>query len=79
MNIQESLGVVLKEIRTERNISQEQFALSIDMDRTYYSSVESGKRNISLQNLLKIANGFNIPLSHIFILIEKIEGGKNNV
>ena len=43
------------------------FALSIGMDRTYYASVESGKRNISLENIKKIADGFGISLSQLFI------------
>ena len=43
-------GKACKEYREEMNISQEKFALSIGMDRTYYSSVEAGKRNVSIQN-----------------------------
>ena len=46
--------------------SQEKFALSIDMDRTYYASVESGKRNISINNIEKIAKGFNVSLEELF-------------
>jgi Predicted transcriptional regulators len=47
-------------------MSQEKFALSIDMDRSYYASVESGKRNISINNIEKIANGLNITLEELF-------------
>ena len=36
------------------------------MDRTYYASVESGKRNISLNNIVKIAEGFNLYLEELF-------------
>lgn len=36
------------------------------MDRTYYASVESGKRNISLNNIVKIAKGFNLSLEELF-------------
>ena len=36
------------------------------MDRTYYASVESGKRNISLQNIEKIAKGFGVSISQLF-------------
>lgn len=42
------------------------------MDRTYYASVEAGKRNISLQNIKKIADGFNVSISELFNLTEKI-------
>ena len=58
--IQMYFGKACKEYREEMNISQEKFALSIGMDRTYYSSVEAGKRNVSIQNIKKIADGFGI-------------------
>lgn len=44
----EKLGQRIKSLRIEKGLSQEKFALFIDMDRTYYASVESGKRNISI-------------------------------
>ena len=49
-------GSRLKALREERKISQEKFALSIGMDRTYYASVKNGKRNIALENINKIPN-----------------------
>ena len=72
MDIQKALGLVLKQLRTDQNISQEKFALQIGMDRTYYASVEAGKRNISLANINKIANGFHIPISALFEQVEAI-------
>lgn len=59
-------GQRIKALRNERGLSQEKFALSIEMDRTYYASVESGKRNVSLKNIEKIANGLNISLEELF-------------
>ena len=70
MNIQVAFGLALKSLRNELGISQEQFALKIGMDRTYYASVESGKRNLSIQNILKISRGFNITLSELFELVD---------
>lgn len=64
--IKEALGIRIRELRNKSGLSQEQFALLIDMDRTYLASVESGKRNISLENIKKIADGFNISLSELF-------------
>lgn len=63
--IQMYFGKACKEYREEMNISQEKFALSIGMDRTYYSSVEAGKRNVSIQNIKKIADGFGISISEL--------------
>jgi len=64
--MQTKLGHRLKELRTQRNISQEQFAKLIDMDRSYYASIEEGRRNVTLRNLAKIADGFGITLSELF-------------
>ncbi len=60
------LGLRIKELRRQTGMSQEKFALKIDMDRTYFASVEMGKRNISLKNIEKIANGFQISISKLF-------------
>lgn len=70
--IQKNFGLAIKKYREQLGVSQEKFALSISMDRTYYASVESGKRNISLQNIEKIANGLNISLSELFHTVESI-------
>ncbi len=64
--IKERLGKRIKELRTSIGLSQEKFALTIEMDRTYFASVESGKRNISITNIEKIANGLNVTLEELF-------------
>ena len=71
--IKKNFGLAIKKLREETGLSQEKFALSIGMDRTYYASVEAGKRNISLQNIYKIAEGFNISVSTLFVVVEKEE------
>ncbi len=67
-----AFGKACREYREKLNISQEKFALLIGMDRTYYSSVEAGKRNISIQNIQKIANGLGISLSELMTRTEKL-------
>lgn len=64
--ITQKLGQKIKTLRNAMGISQEKFALMIDMDRTYYASVESGKRNISINNIEKIAKGLGITLEELF-------------
>lgn len=64
--IRKKLGQRIKEKRLQLVLSQEKFALSINMDRTYFASVEKGKRNISILNIEKIAKGLNISLSELF-------------
>ena len=64
--IRDDFGKKVQELRKQSGLSQEKFALLIDMDRTYFASVESGKRNISIDNILKIAQGLNITLEELF-------------
>ena len=64
--IQKDFGNKIKKLRLATGMSQEKFALHIGMDRTYYSSVESGKRNVSLCNIKKIADGLGVPISELF-------------
>lgn len=64
--IRKKLGQRIKEKRLQLGLSQEKFALSINMDRTYFASVEKGKRNISILNIEKIAKGLNISFSELF-------------
>ena len=71
MDIQKAFGLRVQQLRKETGMSQEKFALSIDMDRTYLASVEAGKRNISIINIKKIADGLNISISELCGNIEK--------
>ncbi|MFR8472066.1 MAG: helix-turn-helix domain-containing protein [Clostridium fessum] len=64
--IQQKIGVRIKELRISLGLSQEKFALKIGMDRTYFASVEAGKRNISINNLEKIINGLELSFSDFF-------------
>lgn len=64
--IKQVLGQRIRALRLQKNLSQEKFALQIDMDRTYLASVESGKRNISIENIYKISKGLNISLEDFF-------------
>ena len=60
------IGNRIRELRTQTGLRQEKFAQKIGMDRTYFASVELGKRNISIVNIEKIANGLEISLSELF-------------
>ena len=64
--IEQKFGNRIRQLRNELGLSQEKFALSIDMDRTYYASVENGKRNVSIKNIEKIAQGLGITLEELF-------------
>ena len=64
------LGKRIQELRKQTGLSQEKFALQIGMDRTYYASVESGKRNVAIRNRKKIADGLGVNLVQLFEGVE---------
>ena len=64
--ITDKIGNRIRELRSRTGLSQEKFAQKIGMDRTYFASVELGKRNISMVNIEKIANGLDVTLSEFF-------------
>lgn len=66
MDIKLKVGQRIKFLRQQLKWSQEDFAFRCNLDRTYITSVERGKRNISLENLEKIAKAFNMTLRDFF-------------
>jgi len=59
------LAKKIKDIRLEKNLSQEKLAELCDFDRTYISMLERAKRNPSYLNLLKLSKGLNISISNL--------------
>lgn len=66
-----AFGRTVREIRLSKNISQEKFADMCELHRTYISDVELGKRNISLENIGKMAKALDLNISLLFEEVEK--------
>ena len=69
-SIQKIFGICVRNFRIKTGLSQEKFTLKIGMDRTYFASVESGKRNVSIVNINKITDGLEISLTTLFSAID---------
>lgn len=69
--INKAFGRVVVRLRKARGQSQEDFAWSIDSDRKYMSDVELGKRNVSLNFVAKVAEGFGISVYNMIVLTEQ--------
>lgn len=65
-----SFGQTIRRIRLSKEISQERFADLCDLHRTYISDVELGKRNVSLENIDKMAKALGIRISELFREVE---------
>lgn len=66
MDIKEAFGKRIKYLRNQLGISQEELADRAEIDRTYITSVERGKRNISIVNVEKLANALGVTLPKLF-------------
>lgn len=66
MEIKTKIGIRIKELRENQNMSQKDLSYSSDLDRSYIASVENGKRNISIVNIEKIAKALEVSLKDFF-------------
>lgn len=66
MDIRKIIGWRIRHIRNSKDLSQEALAHLADLDRTYITSVENGKRNISIVNIEKICKALDISMSKFF-------------
>ncbi len=66
MDIKLLVGKRVRELRNSIGISQEELADLAGLDRTYITSVECGKRNISIVNIEKLAKALKVSLSEFF-------------
>jgi transcriptional regulator with XRE-family HTH domain len=62
-DVQVRFGKRLRAIRKNKGISQETLALDAGLDRSYVGGVERGERNISLENMEKLAKALGITLA----------------
>lgn len=66
-----NFGKRLRKLREAEGVSQEALAHDAGLDRTYVSSIERGKRNVSLENIARLAKALGIPISELVEGIEK--------
>ena len=59
------IGDNIRKARKQRGYSQEEFADIAGFSRSYYTEIETGKRNISILNLIKIIGALNVDPNEI--------------
>ena len=63
--ISKTLGQNIKRIRLKKRMSQGDICRAIDMDRSYMSAIESGKKNVTLVVLEKLANALGVSVDEL--------------
>ena len=64
--IKRLFGNRIRKLRKEKGLSQEAFAALCEMDRTYLGGIERGERNVSLINIVKIAESLGLTAGALF-------------
>jgi len=68
--LEKQFGAILKKLRLEKAVSQEELANDSELDRTYISLLERGERQPTISTLFKIAASLNKKPSEIIRLLE---------
>ena len=66
MDIKLKIGQRIKELRKELELSQESLAYKAEVDRTYVTDVENGRRNVSVEILERLIKALDISITEFF-------------
>jgi transcriptional regulator with XRE-family HTH domain len=66
MDIKLKVGQRIKQLRKDLELSQEALALKAEVDRTYVTDVENGRRNVSLEILERLIKALNVSIAEFF-------------
>ncbi|MBL7664539.1 MAG: helix-turn-helix transcriptional regulator [Bacteriovoracaceae bacterium] len=64
---------MIKSLRTEKNLSQEDMAKNLGMNQMTISRIESGQREITFEEMRKICHMLKIRMTKLIRELEKIE------
>lgn len=67
------LGANVRALRIERKLTQEQLADLCDLHRNYVGAIERGDRNVSLKNIVIIAQSLNVEPSELLLYKKELK------
>jgi transcriptional regulator with XRE-family HTH domain len=69
--VQQALGRRIRELRSKRGWSQEDFADICGLHRTYMGSIERGERNLTIVSILTVAQHLEMTVSQLLSGLER--------
>ena len=66
MDIKIAIGERIAQLRKAKDLSQQTFSYEAEIERSYLTHVEKGRKNISIETLLKITEALGISLKDFF-------------
>ncbi len=70
MELAVAFGVVLRRLRIDAGLTQEQLGFEAELRRTYVSVLELGQQQPSLTTIIKLAKALKIPAAEIIRMVE---------
>lgn len=70
--LSKNFGTIIRELRDKKKISQEELGFRSNLHRTYIGMIERGEKNITLENIEKIAKGLDVSIKLIFEKLNKL-------
>lgn len=67
-----NFGKIIRELRKEKKLSQEELGFESNLHRTYIGMIERGEKNITLENIEKLSKGLGVSMKLIFEKLNKI-------
>jgi ribosome-binding protein aMBF1 (putative translation factor) len=64
--IVQNFGERVRQLRKQKNLSQEELAHKADLHRTYIGMIERAEKNITLLNIEKIAKALEVSIDDLF-------------
>lgn len=74
MTIDEAFATVLRELRASKGLTQERLAFDAELDRTFISLLERGKRQPSLATIFQLSVPLGVVPSEVIKLVEELLG-----
>ena len=68
----QAFGEALRQLRSERGLSQEDAALACGLDRAYYGQLERATKSPTLKTLWRIADGLDTQPSELLVRAERL-------
>jgi transcriptional regulator with XRE-family HTH domain len=66
MDIKAAIGERIAQLRNAKGLSQQKFSYEAEIERSYLTHVEKGRKNISIETLIKITDALEISLKDFF-------------
>lgn len=76
MSLKSYFGTAIRQYREKQGLSQESLAEKAELDRTYVSGIERGRRNPSLLSIERLAKALGIGLDELFSTVEQVRREK---